>query len=453
MSPVVRNDEDTWGSDPEQDVPDRSSSKPRPLPRNSTPASPAIPSTADSESAIDDDTRRQQEMRESTEAAVLQKTGWLLLRTTARNLNSFMRGLGVKGLKVRQLYDYDYAGPWNIHAFVLLYKWKPDRGDISRWNPSPASRLARANFQEETSEDNTEHKDFIFCSQSLDNASSTQALVSALLNISEKGGGDPLQFHTQEGAIFGKETNYDVGDNIRVLKSFLKPIDSVLRGAAVCSSQPVRDAHNQAARDQLGGHPNLLDEDGKLRSSLMAEEMWMYSVFLPGHQHYYVYELEGIAEGPRVCANLDDQDMWFDTAISEVENQINVFRDHNTPFLLFTITSDIIPKNSKRRRSTGSSATNDQEEEDEIEDTFDTASSSEQDENGKSSNDGTAESEESDQETTREEIERIRATHNYEPFFVEMMKLMASRGDIQEMIRYRGEPLPGSENWGDREYE
>lgn len=345
--------------------------------------------------------------RQSAEEATMRKTGWLLLRTTGFNLSAVIEKAGVSGLHVVQMYNRHVPPRVRPRAFLLLYKWSPDRGERFPWNPQYARnpdtrgyRYDRPDFNTTVQDDSSQvlGQDVIFCEQTMDNASATQALILALLNIPERG-----KIGSHNDSDEGDEShtnrshprNYDIGGKLRVLKEFLKPLDPTLRAAAVSSSDVIRQAHNAAAREQRFS-PDLLDEDGKVRTALLAEEFWMYSVYVPTRGNTAVYEMEGMADGARLLATCSENE-WVDVVFDAVAERIGIFRQHNIPFLFFVLSEG---QWQPIHEATGEPR-------------------------------GVAER----SDIRFAEEERVVALHSYEKFFVEMLKLMASRGDINNLIR------------------
>lgn len=410
------------------------------------PTPDAESSQSSSSSEGDDDLSQDRESeaaRLSSEAAVLKKTGWLLLTTTARNLSNVLKHAGVTGLRVMQLYNLHLSCSIRPLAFMLLYKWVPDRGDRVTWNPermhNPDAQPGGedhdvlVSFMEDDSSRVRRH-DVLFCGQTMDNAAATQALILALLNVQERGVTSVSNSHH---SIQPSTDRYDVGNNIRLLKAFIRPMDPVLRAAAVCSSAAVRDAHNNAAREQLNGHPHLLDEDGKVRTAMLADELWMYSVYVPARGGSMLYQMEGMSDGAQVLGHCSpsNPNEWISIALEYINERISVFQQHNSQFLVFALVTnsakqseDEYPRVSRKGKSGRSDSGGI------------TLQKDFSDRRHRYDDDGDVEIAENDSdfedsETNQEEQERISATHNYEPFFVEMLKLMASRGDINALIR------------------
>lgn len=422
--------------------------------------SPGTPADA-SQSAPEFDHVPRPRNHPAADDIALQKTGWLVLRSTAPNLNAVLTNAGVNGLKLRQLYSCEPPTAHRIHALILLYKWSPDRGDRVKWNPENSASMfanpAPHHMQDDSAPMPSE--EIMFCNQTLDNASATQALITAVVNIVDGKGNHRVKSKDEDEAALAA---FDLGDRISHLKSFLKPLDPILRSAVICSSQVVRSAHNDAARAQSGGHPELLDEDGRMQNSSFSDELWMYTIYLPGIGDKWVYEMEGIADSASVVGPCDPElgERWIDLPFVRIEDKVDLFREHKTPFMLFSLTNDSnrspSPKIPRKGRERNSSTSGSKEREMNWGDASDRAKSEASVDEAVTSGDGI------DEEDTpkhvegtsmsSDEVERVRAMHNYDAFFVEMMKLMASRGDINELIRERSYTEEEDEEEEEEEY-
>lgn len=405
------------------------------------PFTPDVTTTRSSESSQEatEADRRQARQILSAEGAH-RKTGWLLLRSTGPNLTAVLHNAGATGLTVHQMYNFHILPEWRVHCFIMLYKWSPDRGEHFRWNPQfmPSKWASHSAMEDDSGR--AASGDIMFCGQTLDNASATQALIMAILNIPDHGGGEHVsRRQVDDGEWIGSP--FDIGPRMRVLKEFMKPMDPVIRAAVLCSSTAVREAHNSAASRQIGGHPEVLDEDCKVRSTFLADELWMYSVFVPDRNRHYVYELEGMADEAKVVAtcSMDDGESWAHIMRHPIHEKIEVFREHNTPFTLFAVTSELKPVGLPRiprkgRPSDWQTDSRDARTVYEKEDGEIDSTNSDEDNMDDDEDDEVDSDEDEEEKLTVDEVKRRQATHNYETFFVEMMKLMASRGDINSLI-------------------
>lgn len=432
MPLVTSSYEDNWGSDADNENGQLTHSKSRPSSAlHPTHASLSATPVGSEANDIDSDSVNPQDSnRFAQESTLLEKTGWLVLRSTAKSLNNVLRNLGVTGLRVHQIYNSEVHPEWRVKCFILLYKWAPERGDLLRWNPEALSRPC-VNNQRRTLEDDSgivqDNDQVLFSCQSMDNASATQALVMAVLNITDD------QFENDNDTI-----RFSLGDDLSRLKAYVQPMDPIVRSAAISSSLAVRNAHNKAAREQPGGHPDLLDEDGKLQSIALADEFWMYTVYIPGFRGACLHQLHGIADEPETLF-LDDKESWASAALHAIQKKVVTLQDHNTPFFAFAVTSDSKRQNLTRPPRKMKMAGSDGDETESSSDRDSSQRDGSSAENRNSSQDVDSDRQdtmdEPDQEAVKDEVERIRATHNYDTFIIEMMKLMASRGDLNGLIR------------------
>lgn len=434
MPLTARQDEIMWPSEPDRGT--GSESVHRVHDGHGSAPHPASPAVSGSAMGSDAGIANEKKPKHDVEPIMLRKTGWLMLRSTAHNLNNVLRNAGVSGVRVRQLYSLEVDPDWGrVRCLIALFKWAPDRGDGIKWNPerTPSGYAVPGDIEDDSLHFPLGREEIMFCSQAMDNASATQAVIMSVMNI-------PEEPHGEED---DSSLPFLLGEELSKLKTYMKPLDPTLRTAAISSSQIVRDAHNQAARDQPGGHPDLLDEDGRLHNISLADELWMYSAFVPGKGERWVYELHGVADMPQRAGFCDsfNTEKWTSIAFDNLEQKVTTFQEHNTPYLLFAVTSDTkqhsLPSVPRKKKTIPSGPGF-------VEDSDNVAmSSGDVKENSSSGNvnsssqdsDRLEHSEDIDDEIDREEVERIRATHNYDTFFIEMMKLMASRGDLNELIR------------------
>lgn len=76
------------------------------------------------------------------------------------------------------------------------------------------------------------------------------------------------------------------------------PTTSLITFPQIYSSKVVRDAHNDSKRAQMYDHANLLDEDGKVHTWVLAENLFIYSLFLPSVRKRFAYGLERMGDHP-----------------------------------------------------------------------------------------------------------------------------------------------------------
>jgi hypothetical protein len=366
------------------------------------------------------DVSEQEEAEDSESSVEMSADGWARLENSGRGLTAMVEAAGVRGVRVEQWYNVpQVSAGGRVFALVLLYKWGIDRGDATKWNPSHAFVHAG----EETAGGGP--RDIMLISQLINSGSATQAIISALLNI-------------PESSDMG-EQQFDLGEELSLLRAFMLPMPHFVRGTAVCSSKAVRSAHDAAATKFRA--PSVADIAPEVRPS---EDLWMYSVFMPGVCGRWVYEMNGCADEPIVLGSADPdppdahpRNTWIDSALDPIMQRIEDCRTHRVRFQLFAVvdsayddesvnTGEDLPGAVCADNCNAMSSPRD----------F-SAQNGDLDCSGMENGNGLIAScirRLKSQMNQNPELRKTIATHNYDIFFIEMMKLMASRGDLNRFI-------------------
>jgi Ubiquitin carboxyl-terminal hydrolase, family 1 len=265
--------------------------------------------------------------------------------------------------------------------------------------------------------------------QLVNSGSVTQAFIAAVLNMPEH--------------AVGSIKAPDIGHELKRLRRYAKAMTPLVRGAAVCSSAAVRAAHNSAAAFHSAPQRR---QDFQPETEL-ADLFWMYGLYMMGRSCSTVYHMDGCAQEPHflghVVANgrslnsdVGHGNQWLQQATSVVSRQITEMRLHHIPFELYAIVEDPSPATPKPTvepiEANGHAK---REMTDDKKDRVDSGSTDASELMISGSGGGTAGSK--PKRRKREscpERERAVATHNYDTFVLEMMKLMASRGDLNSLI-------------------
>lgn len=352
---------------------------------------------------------------------VMLPDGWASMAVSGPALTGVVKALGVSGLTVKQWYNVDVPEGTcgKVHALLLFYKWRLNRAVGVQWNASHAVGYDDG----ETS--GGRRDDILLINQLINGASGTQALVSALLNVARN-------------SSMAAGAEFDVGERVRKLLKFVESLPPIVRAAAATSSKAVWTAHETAAKShgRRSLNADLVDDAACLKS---GQDFWLYSVYLPGRSGKWVYEMEGCGHEPNVLGSFspgeyDADNEWVGVVTDPLEGFIKEMRSHHVPFELYALVDDA----SEGENMEGSDG--DEEKDDGL-----------KRENGHmrdSQNVGLLSDERMlggergascrkrkraiDDETM--EMERRIATHNYDNFFVEMLKLMASKGQLNSII-------------------
>lgn len=342
--------------------------------------------------------------KHKTSDQALLKTGWGALRTSSHTLNAVLKNAGVSGVTVKQLFNHPTSSRSHdaLRAMILLYKWRPDRGDKVRWNPSKAPESFAGGTTLEDDSGNGADR-IMFCNQLISSASSTQALFVTVMNIPENSNSD-----------------FRLGNDLAKLKRFLMPLDPILRTSVINDSEYVKSVHNKTV-DQINLRKySPSDSDAKSAETALASEFWHYTIFLPDPVSASVYEMDGMGAQVVPLGITDEEDeSWASVTVDALEEKFAELRGHGAPFRLFGIFDVPVESSSKRSRKR-----NGYHEDDSDDDTRST------------SDERSRKRRKSKKQSKSESAgEHITQSHDYTMFLLEMTKLMASRGDIMERLK------------------
>lgn len=352
--------------------------------------------------------------------------GWARLVPTGPSLTAVLRALGVRGLRVDQWYNVDVPedSGGRVHALILMYKWRVDRGDTYKWNQS-------CTVATDTQTSGGGPGDVMFVNQLVNSGAVSQAVVGALLNL--YGGVDGL------------------GEDVRELHDFVESLPPIVRGAAVCSAAAVRKAHNLAAELFPAPPPPSTAAVGsageKDKEAELSDGFWLYSIYAPGKGRKWVYELDGCAQGAELLGCSEDSDDeeseedgsngWVEVVTDTLEGRVKEMRQYRIPFELYALVDDVAPLKMDNASGASEKVAGDGGEREATRDESDGCMG-----NAERSGDSLAvhshggkKVENGASRIGKIAQERHLSTHNFDPFFVEMLKLMASKGQLIDLIR------------------
>jgi Ubiquitin carboxyl-terminal hydrolase, family 1 len=336
--------------------------------------------------------------------------GWARLAPSSESLSAFVRSLGVEGIRVDQWHNIDVpeSADGRVYGLIFLYKWRIDR-------KSEYKRTA-SGFAVKAESSGSDPNDVMFVNQFVNIGTATQAVVAALLNLPPE-------------AKLPPEVN--PGPNLIALREFCRSMTPVVRSSAVCSSTCVRDAHNAAAAESVASKIQMGAETAP------SEDFWMYTVYVPGESGRWVYELDGCAREGAVLGHACHADAadagvynheWVEVLTDPLERRVKELRQYRIPFQLYALVDDVPPRDSDADVVEQRDATH---ETDAL-----NGSPNREDTNPNAGDDtGMSPAEKRRRrQMERAEHERLVASHDYEPFIVEMLKLMASKGELNSVI-------------------
>jgi len=134
---------------------------------------------------------------------------WCLIESDPGVFTELIKGFGVTGVQVEELYSIDqesFSALKPIHGLIFLFKWIGNTEIDGSYVTD-----ARAD-------------DIIFVKQVIENACATIAILGVLLNASHD--------------------DIDLGANLTDFKSFVKSFDPETKGLALSNSDIIRQVHN-----------------------------------------------------------------------------------------------------------------------------------------------------------------------------------------------------------------
>jgi ubiquitin carboxyl-terminal hydrolase L5 len=194
---------------------------------------------------------------------------WSLTESDPAVFTGLLKGLGVNGLEVEELYGLDgLAELTPLFALVFLFKWVSSKDGTKRdGKPDPDAKFyfAYVSFQIAFLKRLTT---LSYRQQVINNACASIAILNATLNI--------------------KDEHVQLGDELERLVSFSEGLDSETRGWTISNSEKIREVHNSFAKTD----PYSLEE----AQSGEGEDAYHFITYLPIQGQ--LYELDGLTSAP-----------------------------------------------------------------------------------------------------------------------------------------------------------
>jgi len=216
-----------------------------------------------------------------------------------------------------------------------------------------------------------------FARQVINNACATQAIMSVLMNITDN--------------------NITLGSTLTDFKEFCGALDSETKGLALSNSDQIRSVHNSFARQQL------FEIDSKKADK--DDDVFHFVSYVPINGR--IYELDGLKAGPVDHGPAGDD--WTDAVRPVIEARMMKYQQGEIHFNLMAVIQDkTIRYNSQLKSLSGMSIDAQMAEVARIEMLL----------------------AEEENKRAKWKQENIRRRHNYLPLIVEMLRSLASRGEL-----------------------
>ncbi|ELU12999.1 hypothetical protein CAPTEDRAFT_3656 [Capitella teleta] len=316
---------------------------------------------------------------------------WCLIESDPGVFTEVIKGFGVKGVQVEELWSLDsenFANLRPVHGLIFLFKWMAN--DEPQGSIVQDSRLDK----------------IFFAKQVINNACATQAILSILVNC--------------------KHPDVQLGDNLSSFKEFTQGFDPATKGLALSNSDVIRTVHNSFARQQM------FEFDDK--AAPKDDDVYHFVGYIPIDGR--LYELDGLKDGPidlgvqysmfPVC-NLEislagaipESTDWIDVVRPILEKRMQKYSADEIHFNLMAVVSD--RKMTLQRKI------------DEVTKVMQ--------EGGMETDEQTAEIarlqmliKDEDHKIHKYKVENVRRRHNYLPFIMELLKILAQEGKLSDLV-------------------
>ncbi|XP_063714790.1 ubiquitin carboxyl-terminal hydrolase isozyme L5-like [Symsagittifera roscoffensis] len=297
---------------------------------------------------------------------------WCLIESDPGVFSELIRGFGVTGVQVEEIYSLDedsFAPLKPVLGLIFLFKIDANSDTKSEGTLVQDNRL----------------DEMFFAKQVIQNACATQAIINLLMNA--------------------KQESLDLGDNLKTFKDFTKSFDPQTAGLAMSNQEQLREVHNSFARQQVF---ELEDNSGA-----KDEDLFHFVGYLPVNGR--LYELDGLNEGPLDHGAIGEGADWLSKAREVLQKRIEKYSSSEIRFNLMAIIKD-------RRLKY----------EQEIEElkTKTSAQSSEENLIEMARLESLLEAE--NMKWKQYKVDNIRRRHNYIPLIVNVLQVLAEQGKLTE---------------------
>ncbi|KAJ2954539.1 hypothetical protein O0L34_g2824 [Tuta absoluta] len=220
---------------------------------------------------------------------------WCLIESDPGVFTQLIRKFGAKGVQVEELWALDDS---------IFENLRPVHGLIFLFkflqSEEPSGPVVTDSRLDK----------IYFAKQVINNACATQAVVSLLLNC--------------------RHPDVELGPELTKLKEFSMSFDPKMRGLTLSNSQTIRAAHNSMALQ------NIFEFDPKVASK--DDDVYHFVGYMPIDGR--IYELDGLQEGPIDHGPVAPEQDWLDVVRPIIMKRINVYTEGEIHFNLLALVSD-----------------------------------------------------------------------------------------------------------------
>jgi len=299
---------------------------------------------------------------------------WCLIESDPGVFTELIKGFGCTGAQVEEIWSLDKDSFENlkpVHGLIFLFKWVPDK--------EPDGMVVQDSRLEK----------IFFAKQVINNACATQAILSILLNCTHQ--------------------DVSLGETLSTFKDFAQNFDPALRGLSLSNSHLIRQVHNSFSRQQM------FEFDEKMAKK--DDDVFHFVGYIPFEGR--LYELDGLKDGPVDLGAIPAEGEWTDFARPVIEKRIQKYSADEIHFNLMAVVTDRKMAYEKKLTELQQQLDQGGMDTDDLQSEISRLTLLIQDE---------------DRKTNQYKIENIRRRHNYLPFIMELLKILASEKKLLPLI-------------------
>ncbi|XP_022697821.1 ubiquitin carboxyl-terminal hydrolase isozyme L5-like isoform X1 [Varroa jacobsoni] len=293
---------------------------------------------------------------------------WCLIESDPGVFSELIRGFGVTGVQVEEIYSLDedsFADLKPVYGLIFLFKYTDKAG------PSKGRVVQR--------------NDVFFARQVINNACATQAILSVLMNLS-----DP---------------DVSLGDNLTQLRDFTSEFDAQMKGLTISNSDVVRKVHNSFARQQI--------VEFEQKAAKHDDDIYHFVGYI--HFKGKVFELDGLQEGPLEHCEVPVGEDWLKYARPVIEQRMGQYAQGEIHFNLMALVKDRRAACIRKIEALRAEVKQGKKTQEEINAELNNHLITIRDEEAK---------------IRRYKEENIRRRHNYLPLIIELLEILAEQGRL-----------------------
>ncbi|XP_022131006.1 ubiquitin carboxyl-terminal hydrolase isozyme L5 [Pieris rapae] len=221
---------------------------------------------------------------------------WCLIESDPGVFTELIKKFGVTGAQVEEMWTIDdgiFENLRPVHGLIFLFKYVQHEEPT---NPVVTDDRLQKIF---------------FAKQVINNACATQAVISLLLNCNHP--------------------DIHLGPELTMLKEFSMSFDPKMRGLTLSNSQTIRASHNSMAQQ------TFFEFDSKTPKT-KEEDAYHFIGYIPIDGR--LYELDGLRDGPIDHGPVGPDQDWLDVVRPIILKRINTYTEGEIHFNLMALVSN-----------------------------------------------------------------------------------------------------------------